>query len=93
MIIREEQIPQSTQFPDCSRDMSGDISPFQTNALDLHKVFRSGDGIQCALLYVQQTLDLVDEPCLPITGGNKSFGIFRLWVWRKVRRACRKWCV
>ena len=92
MIIREEQIPQFTKFPDCSRYMSGDVSAFQTNALDFYKVFRSGDGIQCALLGVQQTLNLVDEPCLSITGGNKPFGIFRLWVWRKVRRACREWC-
>ena len=91
MIIREEQIPQFTKFPDCSRYMSGDVSTFQTNALDFYKVFRSGDSIQRALLGVQQTLNLVDEPCLSITGGNKPFGIFRLWVWRKVRRACREW--
>ena len=71
--------------------MSGDIPTFQTNALDLYKIFQSGDGIQCALLGVQQTLDLVDEPCLPITGGNESFGIFRLWVWRKICRISRKW--
>jgi hypothetical protein len=48
-------------------------------------------SIQCALLGVQQTLNLVDEPCLPITGGNKPFGIFRLRVWRKICRISRKW--
>lgn len=61
MIIREEQIPQFTKFPDCSRYMSGDVSAFQTNALDFYKVFRSGDGIQCA--FRRRSISLMNHVC------------------------------